>query len=393
MARNKNHHLRKIGSVWYFEKMVNGKRIKKALCNSVTEARRLRNNYLIDIQVHGKIQKNDVEENGTLLFGEFAKTWASIKKKEIKKSTMRDYRSAMNLYVLPKFGNTPVRDISCLDVDRFKSRLECSSKRINNILVPMRSVFKMASKSGVVDENIMLKVDNLRCDPPVINPLTPNEVGRSFESVHPHYKNFFITAFFTGMRFGEMAALKKTNVDSERCIIRICETLVYGVEGRPKTQKSNRDIDMLPPVVEALKRQIASSHGESPYVFLDLAGNPLTPDHVRKVIWQPALKKAGIEYRPLMQTRHTFATMMIDAGEDIGWVQKMLGHSSLQMIYTKYYSWIKKETRNDGAAFMRHSYGRIFDPGRDLTEVKNEKLADLHQIYTKKKKRAYTNMM
>ena len=39
-----------------------------------------------------------------------------------------------------------------------------------------------------------------------------------------------------------------------------------------------------------------------------------------------------------MQTRHTFATLMIDAGEDIGWVQRMMGHSSLQMIYTKYYS-------------------------------------------------------
>jgi hypothetical protein len=66
----------------------------------------------------------------------------------------------------------------------------------------------------------------------------------------------------------------------------------------------------------------------------------------------PALKKAGFEYRPPMQTRHSFATMMLSFGEDIGWVQHMLGHSSLQMIFTRYYSWIPRKTRNDGSAFM-----------------------------------------
>jgi integrase len=247
----------------------------------------------------------------------------------------------------------------------------------------MRSLFKMAFKSGIIDDNIMLKVDNLRSDPPMINPLTPDEVGKVLSAVDPHYKEFFITAFFTGMRFGEMAALKKANVDLERRIIRICETLVYGVEGRPKTKKSNRDIDILPPVAEALERQLAKSDGKSPYLFLDLTGKPLKPDHVRKVIWEPALKKGDIEYRPVMQTRHTFATMMIDAGEDIGWVQRMLGHSSLQMIYTKYYSWIKKETRDDGAAFMRTFYGRVFEQKEDAKSAKCETPADftpnLHQ--------------
>jgi site-specific recombinase XerD len=70
--------------------------------------------------------------------------------------------------------------------------------------------------------------------------------------------------------------------------------------------------------------------------------------------------------------------MMIDAGEDIGWVQKMLGHSSLQMIYTKYYSWIKRETRNDGAAFMRNSYAQVLDP-----EVKSREVnADNQENFT-----------
>jgi integrase len=55
----------------------------------------------------------------------------------------------------------------------------------------------------------------------------------------------------------------------------------------------------------------------------------------------------------MMQTRHTFATISLSEGENIGWVQHMLGHSSLQMIFTKYYAWMPKETRNDGSAMMR----------------------------------------
>ena len=134
---------------------------------------------------------------------------------------------------------------------------------------------------------------------------------------------------------------------------RICKTLVYCEEGRTKTRKSNRDIDLLPPAMDALTAQGTRPHKKSDYVFLDIHGKPLTTDHMREVIWKPALEKAGIEYRPMMQTRHTFATISLSEGENIGWVQHMLGHSSLQMIFTKYYAWMPKETRNDGSAFMK----------------------------------------
>jgi hypothetical protein len=46
--------------------------------------------------------------------------------------------------------------------------------------------------------------------------------------------------------------------------------------------------------------------------------------------------------------------MMISAGEDVGWVQNMLGHSSLQMIFQRYYAWMPKGTRSDGQAFIRY---------------------------------------
>ena len=53
---------------------------------------------------------------------------------------------------------------------------------------------------------------------------------------------------------------------------------------------------------------------------------------------------------------------MLSAGEDIGWVQNMLGHSSLQMIFTRYYACIPKKTRRDGSAFMETISGEVEAP-------------------------------
>ena len=355
-----NHHLFKRGGVWYFRKRIDGKWIKKALSTSVIAARRLRDEYLKDVMAADSIEKPETNETGPL-FQELADIWTTIKSVQVKASSMRDYRSAMNLYVLPRFGKRPIREISYLDIEEFKAGLKCSPKRINNILVPMRSVFTMAFKEGIIRDNVMRRVDNLRADEPTINPLTLEETLKVIEFVHPHYRNCLTMLFFTGIRFGEMAALKWHHVDLVRKTARICETLVYGVEGRPKTRKSNRDIDLLPPVIEALVSQKQMTHGKSDYVFLDLSGRTMNTDHVRNVIWKPALQKAGITYRPLMQTRHTFATLMLSEGENIGWVQNMLGHGSLQMIFTKYYAWIPKKTRSDGSAFMKSYHSLVPD--------------------------------
>jgi hypothetical protein len=60
------------------------------------------------------------------------------------------------------------------------------------------------------------------------------------------------------------------------------------------------------------------------------------------------------------QTRHTFATLILDAGEHPGWVQTMMGHETLQMIYEKYYSYIKNYERDEGSAFME----KVFNPSK-----------------------------
>ncbi|MGM0454523.1 MAG: tyrosine-type recombinase/integrase [Thermodesulfobacteriota bacterium] len=134
--------------------------------------------------------------------------------------------------------------------------------------------------------------------------------------------------------------------------IYINKAFVYGKEGPPKTKKSKRYIDCLPFVIDVIEAQRQLT-GNEKYMFLTKDGDRMNPDHLRNVVWKPALEKAGLEYRPPIQTRHTFAMLMVSLGEDLGWIQNMLGHSSLQMIYTRYHAWRPKETRKDGSAIMK----------------------------------------
>ncbi len=382
MKKNKkDHHLEPRGDVWYFEVMVRGKRIKKALSGSITESRRLRDKYLKEISVYGDIQRNEPVKE-TKVFGEVAEQWVKIMSQKVKSSTLEDYRDAMNYYILPRFGNVPINDIDFLNVEEFRSEMKCSNKRKNNVLVPMRSVMKFALKAGLIDKNPMDLIENLSVSKPEIHPMSIDEVHRFLDVVKPQYKNFFIVAFYTGMRFGEMAGLKWQNVDFRLGVIKVRETRVRGEEGRPKTKGSIRDIKMLPPVVEALRDQRKATMGKSDYVFLNYYGRPLLPNSVNFHIWKPVLKKAGLKPRSLYQTRHTFATLMLDAGELPGWVQKIMGHESLKMILERYYSYIKNYQRDEGSAFMENVYNpsvKENDETPDEDEKSENFTPNLHQ--------------
>ncbi len=167
----------------------------------------------------------------------------------------------------------------------FVSELDCTAKRKNNILVPMRSVLKMAFLSGIIDRNPMDRIRNLKTDKPDIKPMSMEEVRLFLDCVSERYRDFFTVAFFTGMRFGEMAALKWKNVDFQMKLIRVRETRVQGEEGRPKTRKSVRDIKMLPPVMESLREQRKQTMGKSEYVFLNQYGKNLEPMSMNFHVW------------------------------------------------------------------------------------------------------------
>ena len=120
----------------------------------------------------------------------------------------------------------------------------------------------------------------------------------------------------------------------------------------PEALNPDRDIRLLPPVEATLKRQMARTLLNGNYVFCNSAGGPHEVNNLRKRVWYPSLKKAGLRQRTLYQTRHTFATLMLSSGENPIWVAAMLGHSTAATLFKNYNRFIPNLTRQDGSAFM-----------------------------------------
>lgn len=93
--------------------------------------------------------------------------------------------------------------------------------------------------------------------------------------------------------------------------------------------------------------------GGSELIFPNRFGNHMNLRNLRRRVWVPALAKAGLKRRDLYNTRHTFATHALASGEDPGWVAKMLGHTTLTMLMTRYYRYVPNLTRRDGTLFDR----------------------------------------
>ena len=387
MANSKYHHLRKRGKFWYFRK---GNTRISLETTVAKEAIRMRDRMLENYRINGTFYA-PAEDDDCPSFGHVSKEWAAIHQGKVKYSTWRDYRSSMNTHVLPFFKDMPINAISYLDVEKFIAKLSCGPKRINNILVPMRSVFKMAFKHGYVQDNVMLKVDNRTVEQPEIFPFAYDEVQLILDAIEPFYRPYTAVRFFTGMRSGEVDALLwsdfKRNM-KPRSKIHIHQSYVYGRDDRPKTKKSKRYVDCIDLVLEALDDQQKLT-GKGQHIFLTKGQSRMNPDHYRNVVWTKALEKAGLEYRPPIQTRHTFATLMLSAGEDIGWIQSMMGHSSLQMIFTRYFAWIPRKTRNDGSAFMNSIGQEVVE---NVEEIKAEGGGKIIPLFSKMPQLRHTLM-
>jgi integrase len=165
----------------------------------------------------------------------------------------------------------------------------------------------------------------------------------------PKWVRFYTVAFGTGLRPSEQYALQWEHVDFQRKLLLIRQGFVKDRMTILKTAGSRRDVEILPHVEDALRTHSEAAHGE--FVFSNEVGGPLHRDNVRNRIWNPALERAGLRHRTPYQMRHTFASLMLDQNEDPAWVARMLGHTTLRMLYERYGKFIHNRSRQDGARF------------------------------------------
>jgi integrase len=214
-----------------------------------------------------------------------------------------------------------------------------------------------------------------------VDPLAPSEITAFVAAAPAWWRPFFVTAFWTGARPGELAALRWPDVDAHARRFGIRARLYRGELGAPKTKASSRDVDMLPPVVDALRQQRAQQaqqrlrggvgvpDAEHDFVFTGPDGGTLNLNYLRERIWAPTFRRAGLRARSFYQTRHSFASNALAAGEDPTWIARTLGHKTVELLFSTYTKWVPTRTRRDGSALLAH-FQAGQKPGYDTGDLR-----------------------
>jgi integrase len=276
---------------------------------------------------------------------EALKDWLRHAQHRCEYSTMRGYGSAVYHYLIPNFGHYMLDELERKNIDNWitTARNKISAKRINNTLIPLRQIYKWAMDEELIKRNPMDRIRNLRVNTREPKPFTKDEIQRILLQLEGQEKNLIQFAFWSGLRTSELIALTWENVDLERNRIYVRQAIVHGKLKGTKTRSGNRTVELQDEAKSALEAQLAYTRKDA-HVF----HNPRTGKHwandqvIRKVIWIPALKRAGIGYREPYQTRHTFASTLLCDGKNPLWVATQMGHSDWGMIRKVYGRWTKE---------------------------------------------------
>ena len=306
-----------------------------------------RDDYLKQIDLHGYILKKEpVSASESARFGEVAQKWAEIVKTRLAETTFEKYRSVMNAYVLPLFGNRAIDSISSLEIETFASGLKCGGKTKQNIMTPFRLVMKFAKKHKFIDSNPFVDVEPIRkTKSDRKRPLNVEEIRRFIDALDDFWRPLFIFLFFTGARIAEVTGLKWKRVDLRNGSVQIQRNLVRVKGGKtiyktPKTESSIREIEVPRFVLEALheqRKRTWKGNGEG-FVFLNKVGRPIHRHTLNNTVIKPTLQKIGIASPiSVKDTRASFITNALNENERMSFIQKQVGHTTTRMIVDHYY--------------------------------------------------------
>lgn len=283
------------------------------------------------------------------LFKEYAENWINVNVPAIcKPSTIMDYTSILKIHVIPKFGKYPITDIRRGEIKQFLMK-KISDGLAKSTVCHMKScisgVLNLAVDDEVIAANPTQRLGKIFSSARAVEEITPlkkEELTHLLDVFHKNFPDHYpqaLTLARTGMRMGESVALKWGDIDFNGRFIWIQRTFSRGKIGVPKSGKK-RKVDMSLQLTETLKshklkaKQDALKNGRGAlceWVFVNKAGNPVDINNWRKRVFHKALEKAGLRQIRVHDLRHTYASLLIQAGESLVYVRDQLGHHSIKV--------------------------------------------------------------
>ena len=189
--------------------------------------------------------------------------------------------------------------------------------------------------------------------------LNPEQVNALLSKMEDQkFKTMFMLEIFSGMREGELLGLKWSDMDWKNKQVHVQRTFTKGRFFATKTKASNRKIDLGRKVITVLKKwKLACPKNELDLIFPNEAGKPMNYSNMIKRYFLPALTAAKLPKIRFHDLRHTFASLLIEQGENPKYIQSQLGHSS-PTVTMNMYAHLMKPTNQESACKLENTIFR-----------------------------------
>ncbi len=296
-------------------------------------------------------------------------------------NTLKTHNEVVRSRLGPVFSEMRPDEVTVAFLIQFRDNLRkvpLSGKRISNILSPLRGALALALERGLIQEDpfarmrpttrrraagVTLEANGLPSfDEPLPSSLDPkheaaakqadplDHVERAgvLEEMAGQIRNFFLFAFWSGLRTGELIALRWCDIDWENN--RVCVRLSWSKDTFTITKgKRARWVELNEPTKQALLAQKDITGAAGRWVFHNPKINDRWQNSERvRQHWIAALKAAGVRYRKPYQTRHTYASVMVSAGEIPEWVADQMGHKDTRLVAEVYAKWVQRPDTTPG---------------------------------------------
>ena len=275
-----------------------------------------------------------------------------------KPNTIKTYGALLEHHIIPALGNISAHALKATTLEQFRASLlskESNSKRakgsrlsvrtVNTTMAVVQAVLNFAERAGEIERAPKIKA---LAEPAAdIDPLSQSELTEVLNVLGSYWRPIVQLLAVTGMREGEMLGLQWSDIDFAKEEIRITKQVTLGQEVAPKTASSVRIIRMLPDAKLALQElRTRSITALNKRILVTPTGKALTRQEIYRQ-WRMALRDAGLRHRPLHQLRHTYASLLLEAGVKPGWVSRQLGHSTLKQTFDAYIRYIPSSDQYD----------------------------------------------
>jgi len=294
------------------------------------EARRL-----LDVRLN-PINQGQYRPEATMLFSQFvAECFEPGVLPTLKFATREIYSLLLRKHLILQFGGRRLCDISRVEVQQYllnKLTQGFAWETTNHLRHLLSKVMGTAVNWEYISSNPVrgVKMPERTLKRPH-RFLSAEEVQRLIAASKEPTRTIIILATMTGLRIGEILALRWGRIDLLRGTLFVAETCYKGHFGTPKTRASRREVPLAPAVVLELKERYIRSTDQSPsaLVFATREGAPLAADNLRKKSLRTACKRAGLQRIDWHALRHTHGTLLHAQGTPLKVAQAQLGHSHM----------------------------------------------------------------